>query len=65
MGAGDSIDRVFEEPHGVAVASMIRLLYDERDDIEGLERALRIPSLNPGLRGHLQDRLAIAARGFA
>jgi len=64
VGAGDSIDRVFEEPHGLTVARMIRLLYDERDDIEGIERALRIRSLDPGMRGHLQDRLALAGGGL-
>lgn len=64
VGAGDTIDRVFVDPRGVSVAQMIRVLYDQRDDVESIENALGIRSLDPALRGHLQDRLAIAGGAF-
>ncbi len=60
IGAGDRIERVKRDPKGLSVPEVNRLRNFDRDDVEGLRRALRSDALAPELRQPFEQRLAEA-----
>lgn len=57
ISAGDSIERLSDEPHGIAVADITRLYTEERGNLDLLRRAVTVSSLPDGWRGYFQNRL--------
>ncbi|TDI61078.1 MAG: MOSC domain-containing protein [Alphaproteobacteria bacterium] len=60
IGAGDDIERVKRDPEGVSIGDINRLRNFDRDDLDGLRRALRSDALAPELRQPFEQRLAKA-----
>ena len=60
VAAGDPLDVVSAPGHGVTVAEVVRVVYADRGDVDGLERALAAENLSPTWRGVLAQRLARA-----
>ena len=58
--AGDTIERVSREGHGVTVAEMIRTRWAATHDLKAIERALGVPSVSTSLRARL-ERLRVQA----
>ena len=58
VGAGDGIERVRSDPERLTVRETSHLHFFERENLEGAERALRIPALSPGWRESFEERLA-------
>jgi MOSC domain-containing protein YiiM len=59
IGAGDAMERVHEDPHGVTVVDVIRLYLQRGDtsDPDLLRRAVAVEALAAGWREHFQKRL--------
>lgn len=57
MSAGDAIERVKTDSHGVSVREMMRIMHIDHNDFAGMERAVAIPALTPGWREELEERL--------
>ena len=57
MGAGDEIEKVHEDPHGVTVLDVLALAVFDKKNEEGLARALMVPALASGWRDDFEDRL--------
>ena len=57
VGAGDSIELLARDPAAVTVADVTRLYAFERDDDEGLERALASEALPDGWRDYFAKQL--------
>lgn len=57
ISAGDSIESLSDEPHGIAVADITRLYTEERGNLDLLRRAVTVSSLPDGWRGYFQNRL--------
>src|SRR5436190_9286109 len=53
VGAGDAGERVARDPERVTVREMSRLLFFEKENLQGARRALRGRTLSPGWRGSL------------
>ena len=64
VGAGDEIERVHMDPVRVNVSAINDLLYFDKENEEGMRRALRIEALSPGWRDTFEDRLAKASLGL-
>ena len=64
IGAGDRIERVKRDPGGVSIGDINRLRNFDRDDLDGLRRALRSDALAPEMRQPFEQRLA-KAQGLA
>lgn len=62
LEAGDAIELLAREPAAVTVADVTRLYAFERDDEEGLERALASEALTPSWREHFQKQLEARRR---
>lgn len=60
VGAGDVIERVTRDPHGMTVQEVCHLLYFDLKNLEGAKKALRIRALSPGWRRSFEDRLTKA-----
>lgn len=60
VGAGDSIERVKVDPVGMTITEANKLMYFDKDDLEGFRTALRVPALAPGWRATFEGRLAKA-----
>jgi MOSC domain-containing protein YiiM len=58
LAAGDSIEQVKAEEHGLTVANLFQLILEEREDVEQLRRALRVPALAAEIREDFKERLA-------
>ncbi len=58
VGAGDPVERVRTDPGGMTVTEMFSLLYHDKDNIPGAQRALRIDALSPGWRGSFEKIVA-------
>ena len=58
IGAGDEIERVKRDPEGVSISDINRLRNFDRDDLDGLRRAIRSDALAPELRQPFEQRLA-------
>lgn len=57
VAAGDEIELVKADEHGLTVADLFRLILDEREDVEQLRRALRVPALAAVIREDFTERL--------
>jgi MOSC domain-containing protein YiiM len=57
VGAGDAIEVVARDPHGVSVADIMHLHGDDAADGELLRRAAAVPALAAGWRRYFEERL--------
>lgn len=55
--AGNSLERIYEDPNGVSVAAINGLFLHGASDAEFLRRALRVQALPDGYRNYLQQEL--------
>ena len=60
IGAGDVIERVKTDPHGVTVRQAMNLMVFQEGGAELLEKAIALPALTPGWREELKLRLQSA-----
>lgn len=60
VGAGDTFERVAQDPEAMTVREMSHLLFFDAKNLEGARRALRIRALSPGWRSAFEERLAEA-----
>lgn len=60
VGAGDAIELVSAGPEQMSVKEIVHLLYFDKKDRKGAQRALRIPALSPGWRESFEEILAKA-----
>jgi MOSC domain-containing protein YiiM len=58
LAASDPIELVKADEHGLTVGDLFRLLLDEREDVDELRRALRVPALAAEIRADFLERLA-------
>jgi MOSC domain-containing protein YiiM len=57
VAAGDPIELVKADENGLSVADLFRLILDDKEDVEQLRRALRVPALAAVLREDFTERL--------
>jgi MOSC domain-containing protein YiiM len=60
VGAGDSIERVRTDPARLSVREVSRLMYLDREDLDGARRAAAVEALAAGWRRSFEERLAAA-----
>jgi len=60
IAAGDVIERVKTNPVGLTITKANKLMYYDKDDLEGAKRALHVAALSPGWKGTFEGRLAKA-----
>ncbi len=60
VGPGDIIEKVHEDPVGMSIVEMNRLLYFDKDNMDGARKALTVKALSPGWRISFEDRLTKA-----
>ena len=60
VGPGDIIEKVHEDPVGMSIVEMNRLLYFDKDNMDGARKVLTIKALSPGWRNSFEDRLTKA-----
>lgn len=58
VGAGDSIELVTADPHGMTVREVNHLLYFDNENVEGAKRALQLEALAPVWRGSFEAIVA-------
>ena len=63
VGAGDEIELVSADPAGLTVAELLRIAYEDADDLEGARRAANVRALSAGWREWLADRVAKRGAG--
>jgi MOSC domain-containing protein YiiM len=56
VGAGDAIELVRADSAGVTVAEILRVAYEDTDDLEGARRAAAVEALSQGWREWLHER---------
>lgn len=61
VAAGDEFELIGRDEGGVTVADITRLYARDRDDVEGLRRAVALEALPESWREHFRQRLARAA----
>ncbi|HEU4388859.1 MAG TPA: MOSC domain-containing protein [Blastocatellia bacterium] len=57
VGAGDDIEQTHRDENGVTVADITRLYVHDKDDLAGLERALRVSALPGSWRDYFRRRV--------
>ena len=60
VGAGDVIERTNVDPIGMTIRELNKLMYFDKDNLDGARRALDIEGLSPGWRSTFEERLAKA-----
>ncbi|MCK5391269.1 MAG: MOSC domain-containing protein, partial [Deltaproteobacteria bacterium] len=60
VGAGDIIEKVSEDTQEMTINEVNSLLYFNKDDFNGIEKAIKIKALSPGWKTSFEDRLAKA-----
>ncbi len=60
IGAGEAFELVKSDPERVSVREMSHLLFFDRENLEGVKRALRVTALSPGWRDSFEERLSKA-----
>ena len=60
VGAGDVIERTKVDPIGMTITEVNKLMYYDKDNLEGARRSLGIEALSPGWRKTFEGRLAKA-----
>ncbi len=58
VAAGDPIVALSREPHGVKVTEITRLYAHDREDVEGLQRAVELDALPESWRNYFRKRLS-------
>lgn len=58
VGAGDEIQPVKGDPHGMNISEVNALMYFEKENYQGFRDALKIKALSPGWRSTFEDRLS-------
>ncbi len=58
IGAGDEISVLSQEANRVKVSDIIRLYLTDKNDLEGLQRALQVEALEDGWKELFRERLA-------
>jgi len=53
----DAFERTHQDPHLVSVAEINRLKFKDRNDQEGLQKAIQVEALEPELKAKFTDRL--------
>ncbi len=62
VGAGDAIQRISRDPHGVTVADIAHLYADKRANVELLHRAVQVEGLPESWRTYFRARIRKLAR---
>ena len=57
VGAGDSIETISRDMNELRVADVTRLYLDDKDDLETLQRALRVDALPESWKNHFEHQL--------
>ena len=57
VAAGDRFERISEGPGAVRVAEAMRLLFFDKQDLDGARRVLAVPALSPEWRAEFEARL--------
>lgn len=60
VGADDNIEKVFEDPIAMTIDEINSLMYFDKDNYDGIEKALKVKALSPGWKTTFEDRLAKA-----
>ncbi len=60
VGADDVIEKVYADPTAMTIDEVNSLMYFDKDNYEGFEKALKIKALSPGWKTTFEDRLAKA-----
>ena len=60
VGPGDVIERIQADPIGMTILEVNKLMYYDKDNLEGARRSLDIEALSPGWRTTFEGRLAKA-----
>jgi len=57
VGAGDSIEMISRDENELKVADVTRLYLDDKDDLETLQKALRVDALPDSWKNHFERQL--------
>ncbi len=57
IAAGDSIELLSQDEQQVQVADIVRLYVRDKNDLEGLQRAVKVEALAEGWKEHFQKRI--------
>ena len=60
VGAGDTIERIKVDPIGMPILEVNKLMYYDKDNLDGARKSLRVEALSPGWRSTFEGRLAKA-----
>ena len=60
VGAGDGIERIQVSPIDMTILEINKLMYYEKDNLDGARKSLRVEALSPGWRTTFEGRLARA-----
>lgn len=60
VGAGDTIERISLDPVGMNIVDINKLMYFDKDNLDGASKALGIEALSPGWRITFEQRLTKA-----
>ena len=60
VGAADVIERVRVDPVGMTISEANKLMYFDKDNLEGFRKALGVAAISPGWRVTFEGRLAKA-----
>jgi len=63
VGAGDEIERIFEDPNRISVAEVDSLLYSANHDLDRIAFAAHIPALSQGWKDSFEGFLQAAKSG--
>ncbi len=63
--AGDEIERVKTDPHGLSVHALMDVMHFDRNNIAVMEKAVSIPALTPSWREELKEHLAAVRPDFS
>ncbi|HXC62451.1 MAG TPA: 3-alpha domain-containing protein, partial [Nitrospiria bacterium] len=62
VAAGDRVEPVYRDKHGVTIADITRLYAFERDDLEMLQRAVQVKTLPEKWRRRFQHQIEEQAK---
>lgn len=60
VAAGDIIERIKVDPFGMPILELNKLMYYDKDNLDGVRKSLRVEALSPGWRSTFEGRLAKA-----
>jgi MOSC domain-containing protein YiiM len=59
VGAGDSIIKLRNDPHGVTISDIVRIYAMDKEDIDMMRCALRVKDLPKGWRSYFLDQIRL------